>query len=93
MLWRLLRRIAWQQPAALRQFCLAFCECARKNPRAVDYLGMLAAVYLHLGPFSRFVIATIDRQIAAIDAGEWQPPLTMNPEVGELAILARTAAE
>lgn len=74
LLWRLVRRIAVRQPAALGPFCKAFYECARKNPRALDYVGILAAFYLHLGPFSRLVVSLLDRQIAEIDAGKWQPP-------------------
>jgi radical SAM superfamily enzyme YgiQ (UPF0313 family) len=80
LLGRLLWRIALRQPAALAPFCRTFWEIARKNPRAVDYVGMLAAVYLHLGPFSRFVIAAVDRQIAEIDAGTWRPELAEVPQ-------------
>jgi len=80
LLWRLVSRIATRQPAALLPFLKAFGECVARNPRATDYLGMLAAVYLHLGPFSRFVVLAVDREIADIDAGRWQPPL---PAVSE----------
>jgi hypothetical protein len=90
LLWRLVWRIALRQPAALWPFCKAFCECARRNPRAVAYVGTLAALYLHLGPFSRFVIAALDRQIAEIDAGTWQAPATAEPEDSE-AMPARHA--
>jgi hypothetical protein len=74
LLWRLVRRIAVRQPTALWAFCKVFCECARKNPRAIDYVGILAAFYLHLRPFSRLVVSLVDRQIAEIDAGKWRPP-------------------
>jgi hypothetical protein len=73
LLWRLVRRIAVQQPVALWPFCKVFFECARKNPRALDYVGILAAFYLHLR-LSRLVVSLVDRQIAEIDAGKWQPP-------------------
>jgi len=73
-LWRLTWRMALRQPSALWYFVKVFSECARKNPRATDEVGMLAALYLHLGPFSRYVISAIDRQIAEIDSGRWQPP-------------------
>jgi radical SAM superfamily enzyme YgiQ (UPF0313 family) len=82
LLWRLVWRIAVRQPAALWPFCKVVLECVRKNPRAIDYVGMLAALYLHLGPFSRFVIATVDRQIAEIDSGKWQPPVAVAAEPG-----------
>ena len=29
---------------------------------------MLMAVYLHLGPYSRYIIASIERRLAALDA-------------------------
>jgi radical SAM superfamily enzyme YgiQ (UPF0313 family) len=89
LLWRLVRRIAVRQPAALWPFCKVFCECARKNPRAIDYVGILAAFYLHLRPFSRFVVSLVDRQIAEIDSGKWQPP---QAPIAEPAALQKTQA-
>ena len=83
LLWALVWRIAVRQPAALWPFCRTFYETARRNPRALDSVGVLAAFYLHLGPFAQFVIATVDRQIAAIDTGEWQPPAIAAPEYDE----------
>ena len=77
LLWRLVRRIAVRQPAALWPFCRAFCGCAWRNPRALESVGVLAALYLHVGPFSRVVMAEIDRQIAEIDAGRWPEPEPM----------------
>jgi len=90
LLWRLLRRIAVRQPAALWPFCKVFYECVRNNPRAIDYVGILAAFYLHLGPFSRYVIAAIDRQIAEIDSGEWQAPLVTVVEHAPQAAVPQT---
>ena len=43
---------------------------ARRNPGALDLVCSYAALFLHLGPFSRFVIGVVDHQIRAIDAGE-----------------------
>ena len=74
LLWRLARRIAVRQPRALWPFIKVFSECARKNPDALPYVGMFAAMYLDLGPFSRFVVSVIDRQIAHINSGKWQRP-------------------
>ena len=83
LLWRLVRRIALRQPAAFGPFCKTFWEIARNNPRALDYVGMLAAVYLHVGPFSRFVITDIDRKIGEIDSGRWRAPLPVAAERDE----------
>lgn len=74
-LWRLVRRIAMKQPGALWHFSKAFIECARTNPNAITYTCYLTAFYLHLGPFSRFILSVLDRQIAEIDSGAWRPPM------------------
>ena len=76
LIWRLVWRIARLQPRALWPFIKMFRQCARDNPRALDSIGMLAGIYLHLGPFSRFVMAMVDREIARCDSGEWRSPLT-----------------
>ena len=74
LLWRVLWRVALRQPRAVLPFLRAFGECACRNQAALDYVGILAVLYLHLGPFSRSVISALDRQIAEIDAGRWQSP-------------------
>ena len=71
MVWRMLLR----QPAALAPFAKAFIACARRNPGALETVGIMAALYLHLGPFARYVIKRVDEQIAQIDAGQWRSPL------------------
>jgi radical SAM superfamily enzyme YgiQ (UPF0313 family) len=73
MLWRLTWRIAVKQPRAFPHFCRMFYECARHNPGALIFGGILAGLYLHFGPFARFVISEIDAQIEAIDSGAWSP--------------------
>jgi hypothetical protein len=81
LLWRLVRRLALRQPAALLQFLRTFCECVRRNPAALRNVGILTALYLHAGPFSRYVMASVERQIAEIDSGKWQPgPLAERAE-------------
>ena len=92
LLWRLVSRIALRQPSALWPFFKVVFECARKNPRAIDYVGILAAFYLHLKPFSRFVISAVDRQIAEIDAGKWRPPLAAAAEPGNPVRVPKTQA-
>lgn len=70
LLWRLVWSIALRRPKALWHFALAFAACARRNPRSLECVGITAAFYLHLGPFSRFVITNLDKQIGQIDTGE-----------------------
>ncbi len=52
-------------------FWKTFINCARTNPDAVRYIMRMIAIYMHLGPFARKVIAQIDRRIAELD--EMQP--------------------
>ena len=53
-----------------------------KSPGALAYVCILAALYLHLRPFSRFIVASVDRQIASIDSGTWDVPLP-RPQLAE----------
>jgi hypothetical protein len=71
LIWRIFRR----QPAALWHFARVFVTCARRNPGSLECVGATTAMYLHLGPFSRFVIASLDEQIGKIDAGEFRSPI------------------
>ena len=93
LLWRLTWRIAVRHPRALWHFGRVFYECATKNPRTIGYVGMLAAFYLHLRPFSRFVVSVVDRQIAKIDSGIWQPPVVEASEYPSAASLPQTSAK
>ena len=88
LLWRLAWRIAVRQPRTFRHFWRALYQCARNNPRAVSYVGILAALFLHFGPFSRFVIAELDRQIATIDAGEWRSPDIARGDIAQVRPVA-----
>ena len=40
-----------------------FWRTVADNPAAFEFVLILCAFYLHLGPFSRFVIGELDRQI------------------------------
>jgi len=50
-------------PEVREIFWKTFTECATSNPNAVRFLVLMMAIYLHVGPFSRKVIGTIDRQM------------------------------
>ena len=55
-------------PEVREPFWKTFVEVGKKNPGALRQVVTLMAMYLHLGPFSRHVIAEIDRRIAMEDA-------------------------
>lgn len=73
---RLLFRIHRAGPGAARQFWHMLLDCALHNPKALPYVVMVSALYLHLGPFSRQVIDEIDREIGEVDQGRWRAPPT-----------------
>jgi radical SAM superfamily enzyme YgiQ (UPF0313 family) len=54
-------------PEARQPFWQTFVACGKSNPAALRYIVMLMAFYLHLGPFARKVIATIDARLAELD--------------------------
>jgi radical SAM superfamily enzyme YgiQ (UPF0313 family) len=71
---RLICRMPKAGTGSARQFWKTMLDGAIHNPRALPFLIMLSALYLHHGPFSRQVIAEITRQIEEIDLGLWHAP-------------------
>jgi radical SAM superfamily enzyme YgiQ (UPF0313 family) len=59
-----------------RHFWRATIDCALRNPSAVRSVIKMSALYLHLGPFSKYVSETLERHIAE-QTSRWQrlPPL------------------
>ncbi len=66
-------RLAVRGRGARVPFLRAVWDCFRHDPRAAREVLALAVTYLHVGPFSRRVIAHLDREIAQIDSGEQVP--------------------
>jgi radical SAM superfamily enzyme YgiQ (UPF0313 family) len=62
-LWRLFGRCG--RPDMRWQFWRTVADVLWHNPAAFEFVLILCAFYLHLGPFSRYVIGELDRQIAA----------------------------
>ena len=62
---QLMQRIVTRLPEAREPFLRVLKTCVRDNPDAARIIIGLMAMYLHLGPFSRRVIAAIDRRIEA----------------------------
>ena len=52
-------RMAWKMgvtnPATRIQFWWTFADGLLRNPRGLRYTGAMVALYLHLGPFARFI--------------------------------------
>ncbi|MDP4024410.1 B12-binding domain-containing radical SAM protein [Methylobacterium sp. NEAU 140] len=87
-------RLSWRMSVGHRELAGPFWRMvltlALRNPRAFEFAMVNVVMFTHLYPFSRFVIATLERQIAAIDDGSYveQVPLPANTD----AACARPAA-
>jgi hypothetical protein len=55
-------------------FWRTLIHTAFHNFRAIKPVMMMIALYVHLGPFSRYVVQQIDAQIAEVESGEWTAP-------------------
>jgi hypothetical protein len=60
---RILSELPTREP-----FRKVLTNCINTNPAVISYIVLLMAVYLHLGPYSRYVIASIERRLTALDA-------------------------
>ena len=56
-------RVVSRLPGAQDMFRQTIIECATKNPQWARIIVLLTACYLHLGPFSRHVVAQIGQQL------------------------------
>ncbi len=64
-------RLVWwmtvRHPEFCRHFWATFVECARHNPAALRSVVKIMVLYLHVGPFSKYVVKKIGAKIDAID--------------------------
>lgn len=74
-----LAQVAWHltvtRPEHRKPFWSLIYYCLRRKPRAVNAAMILYALYVHLGPFSRYVVGEIDKQIEAVESGAWRRPV------------------
>jgi hypothetical protein len=69
----ILHRIINNLPEPREVFSQTLAHCISSNPRSARWLVAQMALYLHLGPFSRDVIALLDHKIAALDTAAADP--------------------
>jgi hypothetical protein len=62
-----LHRIMTNLPEPRDLFRGALTECITRNPHSIEYIVLLMAFYLHVGPFSRQVIGRIENMMAALE--------------------------
>jgi radical SAM superfamily enzyme YgiQ (UPF0313 family) len=70
-------------PEGRERFWKAFMTCMSKNPQSVRAIVTLMAFYLHVGPYSRYVMKQIDRQIEDLEAGRFVAPKLLPPVAPE----------
>ena len=80
-------RLCWGMtvtyPELAGHFWGTLYDCMRHRPLAHQGVVRNMAHYMHLYPFSRYLIRTIDARIAAIDAGTWAEPLPLPAAAAE----------
>jgi radical SAM superfamily enzyme YgiQ (UPF0313 family) len=71
---QMLHRLIAALPEPRDRFWQVITECASANPRSARYIVTLMAFYLHLGPFSRYVIRQIEQRIEELDVSVFDFP-------------------
>ena len=69
----MLHRIMTNLPEPREVFRSTLSQCISGNPDSIRWLVALMALYLHVGPFSRDVIARIENIMATLE------PLAIEP--------------
>ena len=77
---RLILAMTFKETTYRGPFWKTLIKTAFTNFRAIKPVMMMLALYVHLGPFSRFVVAQIDKQIADIEKGNWEQPALVAAE-------------
>ena len=67
----MVHRIISNLPEPREIFWPAFKRCVSSNPQSARWIVALTALYLHLGPFSRYVIGLIEQKIDDPEAGNF----------------------
>src|SRR5271154_1681343 len=65
----MLHRIMTSLPEPRDVFRDTLSQCMSENPDSIRWVVALMALYLHLGPFSRDVIARIETIMATLEPG------------------------
>jgi radical SAM superfamily enzyme YgiQ (UPF0313 family) len=69
----ILHRILTNLPEPHAMFRQTLAECMSINPRSARWIMALMGLYLHLGPFSRYVVQQIELKIEEIERDGFDP--------------------
>ena len=68
------QEILRRMPEHRDRFWRTFTNCMNTNPGALRAVVTLMGFYLHIGPYTRYVIAQLDKQIDALEQGTFVAP-------------------
>jgi radical SAM superfamily enzyme YgiQ (UPF0313 family) len=83
----MLTRIITRLPEPRDVFWPALKRCVTNNPQSARWLVALFALYLHLGPFSRYVVSKIEEKNDQLQADQVDPHASQYPAMIETAEL------
>ena len=94
----MMHRIVTNMPEPRDIFRRTLTQCMASNPDSIRWIVALMALYLHVGPFSRDVIAQIDSIMTGLEPLAIEPrapadayrPIREHSEPGILPIVRRT---
>jgi len=76
---RLTWRLATRHPELIKPFSSTLIDCAFRNPAALKQVVSQMVMYLHVGPFSRYVVNHLDRHLAMVDTEDRRGPVATAP--------------
>ena len=88
---RMVRALGIEAPYR-RHFWHVLSQCLWHNPRAFRYAGAMMALYLHFGPFSRYVVARVDAELSSAPERELLGDAHSSTAISAFTIPERTAA-
>jgi uncharacterized radical SAM superfamily protein len=68
------QEILRRMPEHRDRFWRSFTNCLNTNPGALRAVVILMGFYLHIGPYTRYAIAQLDKQIEALEEGRFVAP-------------------
>src|ERR1700730_12905445 len=77
------QEILRRMPEHRDRFWRTFTNCLNNNPGALRAVVTLMGFYLHIGPYTRYAIAQLDKQIEALEQGTFVAPHLLPPVQAE----------
>jgi hypothetical protein len=81
------QEILKRMPEHRERFWKTFTNALNTNPGSLRAVVTLMGFYLHIGPYARYAVEQIDRQIAALESEDFVPP-KLAPAVAAQAMSA-----